>query len=150
MKIDIEPSPPEIWIKIRFHNGSRSPSLCCFCEQNLFLLYIYNIYRFISFIWPFKIINYETQYRIMFQFGTRFLKWDKHDKKIMIGNLFIIRFKGKISINRKFMDQSQLWKVVPVEVQLRYYSYTQLWDIDKKVEMFRFSQIFNIDNIFKN
>ena len=59
----------------------------------------------------------------MFQFGTRFLKCDKLDKKI---KKIIINFEGKISINRKFMDQSQLWKVVPVEVQLRYYSYTQL------------------------
>ena len=27
MKINIEPSPPEIWIRIRFHTGSGSPSL---------------------------------------------------------------------------------------------------------------------------
>ena len=27
MKINIESSPPEIWIRIRFHNGSGSPSL---------------------------------------------------------------------------------------------------------------------------
>ena len=60
----------------------------------------------------------------MFQFGTRFLKCDKQDKKII--NLFIIKFEGKISINRKFMDQSQLWKVVPIVVHFRYYSYTQL------------------------
>ena len=27
MKINVESSPPETWIKIRFHNGSGSPSL---------------------------------------------------------------------------------------------------------------------------
>ena len=27
MKINIEPSSPEIWIRIRFHTGSGSPSL---------------------------------------------------------------------------------------------------------------------------
>ena len=27
MKINIESNPPEIWIRIRFHNGSGSPSL---------------------------------------------------------------------------------------------------------------------------
>ena len=27
MKFNIESSPPEIWIMIRFHNGSGSPSL---------------------------------------------------------------------------------------------------------------------------
>ena len=27
LKINIESSPPEIWISIHFHNGSRSPSL---------------------------------------------------------------------------------------------------------------------------
>ena len=27
MKINIESSPPELWIRIRFHNGSGSPSI---------------------------------------------------------------------------------------------------------------------------
>ena len=27
MKINIESSPPELWIRIRLHNGSGSPSL---------------------------------------------------------------------------------------------------------------------------
>ena len=45
MKINIKSSPPEIWIRIHFHNGSGSPSLpksswqrTGFRSGNLFLL----------------------------------------------------------------------------------------------------------------
>ena len=37
MKINIEYSLPEIWIRIRFHNGSESTSLIYMCTYYIYL-----------------------------------------------------------------------------------------------------------------
>ena len=96
MKIDIESSLPEIWIRIRFHNGSRSPSLCCFYEQNLFLLYIYNI-TYIDLL-----ALYDLLKLLMMKSNTVLCSnleqgfWSGTSMIKRLYNLFIIKYKGKI------------------------------------------------------